>query len=107
MADPSDYDEWYAKDVKDMLTSIHTKLEDPMTMSFCHDVLDRLEKMENAIKRFDHHQRTIMVGWNSFLEHAGMQLNHLFRGRVPAPILRKLLEASFRDEPKHATTPDK
>lgn len=80
---------------------------DEMTQAFMNDILVRLQAIEASVKKFDHHQRTIMVGWNSFLEHAGMQLNHLFRGRVPAPILRRLLEASFRDEPKHAATPDK
>lgn len=67
-------------------------------------VLARLDKIEESIRRFDQHQRTIMVGWNSFIEHAGMHLNNLFRGKVPAPLLRKLIEAAFRDEPKHAKT---
>lgn len=68
------------------------------------EILKRLDTIEVAIKRMDQHQRTIMVGWNSFIEHAGMHLNNLFRGKVPAPLLRKLIEASFRDDPKHAKT---
>lgn len=71
---------------------------------FRADITNRLTNIENAIRRFDQHQRTIMVGWNSFIEHAGMHLNNLFRGKVPAPLLRKLIEASFRDDPKHAKT---
>jgi len=66
-----------------------------------------MEKVLRAVEKFDQRQRTIMVGWNSFLEHAGMHLNNLFRGKVPAPLLRKLIEASFRDEPKHAKADDK
>lgn len=74
---------------------------------FRDQVMIRLAAIEKAITRFDQHQRTIMVGWNSFIEHAGMHLNNLFRGKVPAPLLRKLIEASFRDDPKHAKTDDK
>lgn len=91
MANVNDYDEWYERDVKELQI----------------EVLKRLDQLEAAIKRFDHHQRTIMVGWNSFLEHAGMHLNQLFRGKVPQPILRKLLEAAFREEPKNAKTEGK
>lgn len=72
--------------------------------AFRAEVMNRLTNIENAVRRFDQHQRTIMVGWNSFIEHAGMHLNNLFRGKVPAPLLRKLIEASFRDDPKHAKT---
>lgn len=70
-------------------------------------IQDRLDYVAVRMQTFDQHQRTIMVGWNGFLEHAGLHLNNLFRGKVPAPILRKLLEASFRDESKHAQTKDK
>lgn len=71
------------------------------------EILKRLDTIEASMKKFDQHQRTIMVGWNSFIEHAGMHLNNLFRGKVPAPLLRKLIEASFRDDPKHAKTDGK
>lgn len=71
------------------------------------EILKRLDAIETSIKKFDQRQRTIMVGWNSFIEHAGMHLNNLFRGKVPAPVLRKLIETSFRDEPKHAKTDGK
>lgn len=67
-------------------------------------IIEIQEQQVQAMKKFDQHQRTIMVGWNSFIEHAGMHLNNLFRGKVPAPLLRKLIEASFRDDPKHAKT---
>lgn len=88
MADVKDYDEWEEQDVKALQI----------------ELMKRLVRIEDSIKRMDQHQRTIMVGWNSFIEHAGMHLNNLFRGKVPAPLLRKLIEASFRDDPKHAKT---
>ena len=91
MADVKDYDEWEAQDVKALQI----------------ELMKQLVRIEDAIKRMDQHQRTIMVGWNSFIEHAGMHLNNLFRGKVPAPLLRKLIEASFRDDPKHAKTDGK
>jgi hypothetical protein len=74
---------------------------------FRADIRNQLANIENAIHRFDQRQKTIMVGWNSFIEHAGMHLNNLFRGKVPPVLLRKLLESAFRDEPKHAKTEGK
>lgn len=95
-------------DNDELLLQVIARLDDAFTTMSQNiaKIVEIQEQQVHAIKKFDQHQRTIMVGWNSLLEHAGMHLNNLFRGKVPAPLLRKLIEASFRDEPKHVKTGD-
>lgn len=40
--------------------------------------------------------RTVMVGWNAFLKSAEAQLKGLFKGTIPAPLLRKLVQTAFK-----------
>lgn len=60
------------------------------------ELSNELRKMTDRIQEMDERQRTIMVGWNAFLKSAESQLKAIFRGKIPAPMLRKLAEVAFR-----------
>ena len=61
---------------------------------------DRIDKLENKFTTAQHEHtqvlRTVMVGWNAFLKTAEGQLKILFRGNIPAPILKKLIQTAFK-----------
>lgn len=60
------------------------------------ELSNEVRKLTIRIQEMDERQRTIMVGWNAFLKHAEGQVRHLFRGNIPAPILKKLLQTAFK-----------
>lgn len=53
-------------------------------------------KLKIRIEEMDERQRTIMVGWNAFLKSAEAQLKFLFKGNIPGPILKKLIQTAFK-----------
>lgn len=61
---------------------------------------DRIDRMEDSLSTAQHEHtqtlRTVMVGWNAFLKSAEGQLRGLFKGNIPAPILKKLLQTAFK-----------
>lgn len=70
---------------------------------WCGDVMHalngvhlRLDKLEAAQHETSQTLRTVMVGWNAFLKSAEAQLRHLFKGTIPAPMLKKLLQMAFK-----------
>lgn len=60
----------------------------------------RFDAMEDSLSAAIHANtqtlRTVMVGWNAFLKSAEAQLKVLFRGNIPAPLLRKLVQTAFK-----------
>lgn len=61
---------------------------------------ERLNEMELRLvtAQQEHTQtlRTVMVGWNAFLKNAENQLRGLFKGSIPPPMLRKLVQMAFK-----------
>lgn len=55
-----------------------------------------MKMMTGQIQIMDERQRTIMVGWNGFLKSAEAQLRAVFKGNIPAPMLKKLLQMAFK-----------
>jgi hypothetical protein len=60
----------------------------------------RIDSLEATMGKAQHEHtqtlRTIMVGWNAFLKSADAQLKVLFRGNIPAPIKKRLIETAFK-----------
>lgn len=77
---PDPYDEWYTRDIQTMLQGLH----------------HRLDKIETAQHEHTQTLRTVMVGWNAFLKNAEAHLKVLFKGTIPAPLLRKLVQTAFK-----------
>lgn len=62
-----------------------------------HERLDEFEiKMLTAQQEHTQVLRTVMVGWNAFLKSAEAQLRTLFKGSIPPPMLRKLVQMAFK-----------
>lgn len=61
-----------------------------------HAFEDRLDRLIAAQQENTQVLRTVMVGWNAFLKSAESQLRGIFKGNIPAPILRRLIESAFK-----------
>jgi K+/H+ antiporter YhaU regulatory subunit KhtT len=59
-------------------------------------ILVRLDRLSEEVEKLHQSQKTIMVGWNAFLKSAEAQLKALFKGNIPTPMLKKLLQMAFR-----------
>lgn len=77
----------YTAQVAAALSEVHIALRDVRT---------ELKTMTGRIQEMDERQRTIMVGWNAFLKSAEAQLKGLFKGTIPAPLMRKLVQTAFK-----------
>ena len=63
-------------------------------------LIDRVDRMEIKLLTAQQENtqvlRTVMVGWNAFLKSAEAQLRTLFKGSIPPPMLRKLVQMAFK-----------
>lgn len=60
------------------------------------ELSNEIRRMTSRIQEMDERQRTIMVGWNAFLKNAESHLKVLFKGNIPAPILKRLIQTAFK-----------
>lgn len=61
-----------------------------------HVYEQRMQELTDATHANTQTLRTVMVGWNAFLKSAEAQLKVLFKGTIPAPLLRKLVQTAFK-----------
>ena len=61
-----------------------------------HILEERLNEVRTAQHEHTQTLRTVMVGWNAFLKSAEAQLRTVFKGSIPQPILKKLIQTAFK-----------
>lgn len=61
-----------------------------------HVYEERMRLLSSAVQENTQVLRTVMVGWNAFLKSAESQLRAVFKGNIPAPMLKRLIQMAFK-----------